>query len=382
MAPSFVQISERQDYRGRDLRERLDRMRSPLRKYSPGRDARARYPSHGDSPHSRGKSIERNHRKRQQLDGNSDYSGSLRMSDGTEDQIADRRHASSDMRIDEKLRQMHYEIKMLDNDKRQMEMYLGDKVQEADNLRLKIHELEMHISEEKEQGKRSHAQLQKLGEQLYLDAADEDDSKTNIAINDETGGTYSISPLHELQTNSPRKKRTRLEVHDSSNQANPVNAERTEIGNNRLEKLSRQTGHHDQWTNSKKSEADGEANNGNEQLSHGDKSRRGKNLPPDIALADKYKVSEPAITVPPTGIAAHAMDEEVEVVEMEEKSRVTGAISSGAETEVTLKTPRLPFLPPPPPLPVPHNVYQQYKGDDENVDINGHDEETWEVEFV
>lgn len=46
---------------------------------------------------------ERNHRKRKQLDGNSDYSG--RMSDGPEDQIKDRRRSSSDtkMRIDQQV---------------------------------------------------------------------------------------------------------------------------------------------------------------------------------------------------------------------------------------------------------------------------------------
>ncbi|KAL0306915.1 UNVERIFIED_CONTAM: hypothetical protein Sradi_6108800 [Sesamum radiatum] len=122
----LVQIAGRQEYRGgRDLRERLDRMRSPLHN-SPGRgDTKARYSSHGDSPRSLGKRIDKNNRKRKQLDGHSDYSG--RMSDGTEDQMRDRRQTSSDtkMRIDEQLRELHSEIKMLESDKRQLE-YKGD----------------------------------------------------------------------------------------------------------------------------------------------------------------------------------------------------------------------------------------------------------------
>ncbi|KAI3457308.1 hypothetical protein Pfo_013971 [Paulownia fortunei] len=359
----------RQEYRGgRDLRERLDRMRSPLHN-SPGRgDAKARHSSHGDSPRSLGKRI-----KRKQLDGHSDYSG--RMSDGTEDQIQDRRQTSSDtkIRIDEQLREMHSEIKMLESDKRQLEMYLEDKVKEADTLTLKIHELEMQLSKEKEEGKRftskikkftkahnrhlrlqdelkrSHAQLQKLGEQLDLDAAlpgIEDDSKINTMSDDVTGG-YS-SPLNEGQMNSsPHRKRSRvlLEVHDASNQVNPVGG-RTEIGKIRVEKLSRQSGNHDQLSNSKKPEVEDDAYNGRGPLAYEDKSRRGINLPVDIASADKYKVSETGLTLPSTGIAAHAMEEDVEVVEMNDRFHVVGAASTGAEMEVALKTPRSPFLPP------------------------------------
>lgn len=43
----LFQIAGRQDYRGRDLRERLDRRHSPLRGYSLERDSRARHVSHG-----------------------------------------------------------------------------------------------------------------------------------------------------------------------------------------------------------------------------------------------------------------------------------------------------------------------------------------------
>lgn len=72
----------------------------------------------------------------------------------------------------------------------------------------------------------------------------------------------------------------------------------------------------------------------------------------------QYKASETGLTLPSTGIAAHAIDEDVEVVEMDDKFQGAAAASTGAdETEVTLKIPRLPFLPPPPPI--PQNAYIQ-----------------------
>ncbi|KAK4437343.1 Zinc finger CCCH domain-containing protein 40 [Sesamum alatum] len=286
-----VPFNGRQEYRGgRDLRERLDRMRSPLHN-SPGRgDTKARYSSHGDSPRSLGKRIDRNNRKRKQLDGHSDYSG--RMSDGTEDQIKDRRQTSSDtkMRIDEQLRELNSEIKMLESDKRQLEVYLEDKVKEADTLTLKIHELEMQVSKEKEEGKRfttkikkfikahnrhlrlqdelkrSHAQLLKLGEQLDLDAAgpgNADDSKINTTSDDIIGG-YALSPLNEDHMNSsPRRKRPRatLEARDISNRVYP-SGDRAEIGKMRVEKLSRRSENRDQVSNSRKPEADRDAYSG------------------------------------------------------------------------------------------------------------------------
>ncbi|KAK6157267.1 hypothetical protein DH2020_011515 [Rehmannia glutinosa] len=401
----------RQEYReGRDLRERLDRMRSPLNN-SPGRgDPKARHSSRGDSPRSLGKRIDRNHRKRKHLDGHSDYSG--RMSEGTEDQTNDKRQTSSDtkLRVNEQLREIQSEIKILESDKLQLEMYLEDKVKEADTLTLKIHELEMQLSKEVEERKRfttkikkfikahnrhlqlqdelkrSHAQLQKLGEQLDLDAAApgiEDDSRINTMSDDVTGGS---SPMNGVQMNySPQRKRSRvfLEIHDASNPGmlvNPVGG-MTEIGKIRVGKLSRQSGNHDQLINSKKPEADVDAYNGRGPLAYEDKSRIGINQSADIASTDKYKVSERGLTLPSTCIAAHAIDEDVEVVEVDDKLQGAGAASTGAVTDVTLKSLRLPFLPPPPP-PIPPNVYLQYKGDDENVDVDGVDEETVEVDIV
>ncbi|KAL2245749.1 UNVERIFIED_CONTAM: hypothetical protein Sindi_2843100, partial [Sesamum indicum] len=67
---------------------------------------------------------------------------------------------------------------------------------------------------------------------------------------------------------------------------NPA-GERAEIGKMRVEKLSRRSENRDQVSNSRKPEADRDAYNGRGPLAYEDKSRRGTNLPADIASADK-----------------------------------------------------------------------------------------------
>lgn len=62
---------------------------------------------------------------------------------------------------------------------------------------------------------------------------------------------------------------------------------RPEIAKSRVEKLPRQSGNRHQLSNSRKAEADGDANNWNGPLPYEDMSRRGINLPVDMASADK-----------------------------------------------------------------------------------------------
>ncbi|CAI9772725.1 unnamed protein product [Fraxinus pennsylvanica] len=387
----------RQDDPGRDLRERLDRRHSPPRRYSPERDTRARHVSHGDSPRSLGK--RRKQMERQQVDGHSDHSGGFKMSDGTEDQIRDKRQTSSDSKnhLDDQLRQMQSDIKKLDNEKQQLEIFLEQKVQEADSLNLEIQELEMQLSKEKEECKRitskikkfikahsrhlrlqeelkrSQAHLKKLGEQLGSDAAgpsaNEDDLNINTISDDETADEPQADA-------SSCKKRTRvhLEPRDNSNRENSTKGDK-------LEKLSRFHVRRLQSSNSKEPKAYGDANNGHKPLAYGEKPRKGVNAPSDTSLPDKSKVSESGLPLPPTGMAAHVVGEDVEVVEMEEKAHMVIAAAAGAEPEVKFKIPSLPFLLPPLPL-IPQNVYIQYMGDDENADIDGLDEEMVEVDIV
>ncbi|CAA0816079.1 Zinc finger CCCH domain-containing protein 40 [Striga hermonthica] len=377
----------RQETRGGgDLRERLDRIRSPSHKSSARGDPEARNSFHGDSPRSLEKRSERNHRKIKQLDGHTGYSE--RMSDGDEGRKRDSRRTSSDakVRIDEQLRETHTEIENLERDKRHLEMCLDDKIKEEDTLTSKMHELEMQLSKENEEAKRlnekikkfikahnrhlrlqdelkrSHAELQKLGEQLDSDAEGlgiEDDSQINT-VNDRINGVSS--PFNEV----PHRKRPRLliEEHDASTQVN----ERT-----RVEKLSRRSGHHNLMSNSKKAEAEVDAYNEPKLSAYEDRSRRGIKQPADtVASAEKHKSTDTGLTLPSTGIAAHAMDEDAEALDADD-NRGAGAASTQAELKPRSKFSSVPFPPPPLP-PIPPNVYSQYNGDDENVDIDGLDE--------
>lgn len=72
----------------------------------------------------------------------------------------------------------------------------------------------------------------------------------------------------------------------------------------------------------------------------------------------QHKVTETGIILPSTGIAANAIDEDVEVAETPDRFQVAVGPSNGAKgPEDTFKTSRLPFLPPPPPI--SQNAYLQ-----------------------
>uniref|UniRef100_A0A5B7A322 Putative zinc finger CCCH domain-containing protein 13 isoform X1 n=1 Tax=Davidia involucrata TaxID=16924 RepID=A0A5B7A322_DAVIN len=393
----------RRDYRGSDLRDKLDRRHSPPRRYSPGRDARGRHTSHGYSPsRSIRKRRDRKRIKKQQLDGQSDYSNSLKVSDGTGDQVEGKKLTSSDSKdvLDEQLRQAQSNIGMLDDHKCQLEIYLEERAQEADSLNSRIQELEMQLFKEKEECKRitskmkkfvkahnrysriqdelkrSQARLQKLGDQLGSDAtrpgANEEDSSINILSDGETAGNHVMRLQNEVQKNDSTSKK-RLQI-------NLEGPEESKLGTIRLEKFSRWNTR--AWSNSnKEAEIEDNGNSGRRPLANEDKPKRGKNFSANITLADKLKGSETGFLLPSTGMAAHAEDEVVEMIEMQGKFEVAETASTGVEKGAAYEILGLPFpLPPPPPL--PQNAYSEYKGDDENVNVEGLEEEEVDVDIV
>ncbi|GMP66925.1 hypothetical protein CsSME_00027083 [Camellia sinensis var. sinensis] len=100
---------------------------------------------------------------------------------------------------------------------------------------------------------------------------------------------------------------------------------------------------------------------------------------------DNFKGSEPGLILPPTSMAAHAVDEVLETIEVEDLEVVETA-SAGVHKGGTSGIPGLPFPlpppPPPPPRPVPQNGYPQYQGEDENVDVEALEEEMVDVDIV
>ncbi|XP_055800636.1 zinc finger CCCH domain-containing protein 13 isoform X2 [Solanum dulcamara] len=453
---------ERRDFRGRDLREKLDREHSPVGRYSSGRghspvgryssgrghspvgryssdrghspvgrysadrDARERHASR----HSPTESVERSDRKRRMKhhsDGQSDISGSLNMSDGTGNHVKEKKHLSSNSKDVLQLRQLQSEINMLDDEKRELEIYLEETTCQAESLASKNQELEMELFKEREERKRitskakqfieaynnhsrleaelkrSEAQLQNLANKLNSDfirtGASEEDSAINISDGGMAGNHFSS--LDEQQKNtSPTKKRPRIhhEADETSNQAS------TRAKGNASQRISYPT----QPSNEKKDEAEFNWENGYKTVGGEEKSKKGINFSNDMTFTNKLqqmdngrancpqsfepsatglpgilgyqiigpKTSDIAVVLPSTSMAAHAKDEDVEVGEMEEKLEVAGNATRRAGKGVPSGIAEFPFLPPPPPL--PRGACLQYKLDD----ADGRDEETLEVDIV
>ncbi|XP_062152275.1 zinc finger CCCH domain-containing protein 13 isoform X2 [Alnus glutinosa] len=395
----------RRDYQGSDLRAKLERRRSPPRRYSPVRDARGR---HTLRDYSSSRSLERK-RKKQHFDGEGDFSGSLGTSEGTEDGVKEGKIASTDSRdvLEEQLKKVQSDTKILDRHRFQLRVDLEERAQEADILTSRIQELEAQLHEEKEECKRitskikkfakahnrysqlqdelkrSQARIQKLGDQLGSDTtkngANEEDS-INILSDGEPVGFTIINPHNELQNDaSPNKKRlgVNMDPFEGKNRADSTKG-RLLDKRIRFKKLSR-------WNVQPTQSNEGnEIESMNKVMNDGiDSSRplaRGKTLSRSIHTADKMKSLESApVVVPSTSMAAHAVDEEVEI-ELEDKT-VFETAATGIEKEPSYEIMGVPFPLPPPP-PIRQNNYSMYEGDNENVDVEGLEEEMVHVDVV
>ncbi|KAK4374078.1 hypothetical protein RND71_004755 [Anisodus tanguticus] len=399
---------ERRDFRGRDLREKLDRRRSPVGRYSSDRDARERHAyssdrdarerhaSRGRTPaNSVGRRNDRKRRMKHHSDGQSDISGSLNMSDGTGDHVKEKKHLSSNAKDVLQLRQLQSEINMLDDQKRELEIYLEETTCEAESLATKIQDLEMEVFKEEEECKRitskvkkfieaynnhsrlegelkrSEAQLEKLTNKLSSDFVRSGASREDSAINISDGGMAGnhFSSLEEQQKNtSPTKKRPRIhrEADETSNQAS------TKGKGNAPHRIAYPT----QLNNEKKDKSEFNRENGYKTVVGEEKSKKGINFSSDMTFTNKPKASDIAVVLPSTSMAAHAADEDVEVVGTEEKLEGTGNATRRAGKGTPSGIPEYPFLPPPPPL--PPGPYLQSKHD--NADEL--DEEMLEVDIV
>ncbi|XP_077243499.1 zinc finger C-x8-C-x5-C-x3-H type family protein isoform X2 [Tasmannia lanceolata] len=332
-------FSGRRDYRGSDLREKLDRRHSPRRRYSPARDTRGRHTLHGQKPvpYDRGYSPSRSpekrsvrrHRKKQHLDGQSDASGSLKASDGGEDRIKEGRLDDKDD-LEEQLKQVQLDVDTLDGYKCEMEIVLAEKVKEADSLAVRIEELELQLKKEQEDSKRitlkikkfvktynrhsrtqeelkrAQARLQRLGDQLGSDTsrpiANEEDSSVNIVSDGEPDGNNQMSPRNELQNYaSPSKKRLRSNS-GPFEEAKPVASKKKEgisVGTTRLENPSRRDGRIQTENISKEAMVPNKILIGNivrGSLANDGKKKRGKNASPSIA-SYKYEGDDEVVDV-------------------------------------------------------------------------------------
>ncbi|KAG5545512.1 hypothetical protein RHGRI_017866 [Rhododendron griersonianum] len=344
-----------------------------------------------------GKRSEKKRRNRQQLDGQSDFSGSGKISDGTEDHVRDRKLTPSDSKgvlreqdmifflllIYAQLRQVQSDINMLSSHKSELQTYLEERVQEVDCLTSRIQELEMQLGQEKGECKRSHDRLQKLGEELASDATrlvNEEDSGINILSEGDITGNLRLSPLNELQKiASPNKKRLRVNVETAEElkSANLTKGEGTLTGVARSVKHSRWNEQHAQFNNTRDGEVDYNGIGDHRTVANEAIPKRGKIVFANVPSAEKFKGSELGL-VPPTGMAAHAVDEGLETMEVEGDLDVFETASAAVEKGATYGMQGLPFPLPPPPPPLSHHAYSKYKDED----VNALEEDMVEVDVV
>ncbi|CAJ2654910.1 unnamed protein product [Trifolium pratense] len=355
----------RRDYLGNDLRDKLERRNlSPPRysppRYSPARDARARQTTREYSPpRSPEKRSDRRYKRKQGISGQSDISGSLKVSDRIIDQDKEGKLHSSDSRniLEDQLKKVHSDIDTLENRKSQLSVRLDESVQEVDSLNSRIQELEAQLNKEngeykritsrirkfvrmhnhnlelQDELKRSQVRLQRFGDQLFSDisiiGANEEDFSVDIVSNDKS----KVGHLVETERSG---KRSRL-----SAQTNDKGCE----------------------------EAPG---NGIEVIRHVDLEGKHKKGIWNSSNNTHSEKKESRIEVPSTSMAAHVFDEEVDI-EHDNGTDIDETAKTENENAVALQVKGIPLMLTPDLI--PRSNYSQYEGKHENVDVDGLDEE-------
>ncbi|CAO2037252.1 unnamed protein product [Urochloa humidicola] len=370
---SFPPRAGRRDYRGGDFRDRFDRRRSP-RRHSPDRDSRGR-PLHDRRPFSQeressysrspSRKSERRHEKKPD-DGETNSSRSLSISDNNDDRKKETLLGGDDKEGQEiQLKQIRQDMELLREDKSHLENILDEKNAEVRKISSRVNDLDLQLKKEKEEChrmtskikkflkaharflkaqeelKRSQARFERLGDLLASDilkrGANEEVSSINI--DEDPNGPYERSP------NAATAKKRSI-PYSTSEEAKAVKKRRDRDAE--FDKLSKGTEPTKALYLKKKLWEDEKDKIGNVFSS---------------ANTDKVKDSPVKHVLPSTGMAAHAVDDLFEAVELEDRhDPVNASIENDAGDET-----RSPAMPPQPP-PVA-NAYEQYEGDDEEVDV-------------
>ncbi|KAL5130631.1 Zinc finger CCCH domain-containing protein 13 [Glycine soja] len=350
--------SGRRDYLGNDLRDKLDRRYVSPRRYSPAPDTRGRQIIREYSP-TMSLEKKRRHRRKQDTNGQSDISGNLKVSDRVQGQVKEGKLLSSGSRnnLEEQLKKVDSDISTLQNRKFQLEVYLDESVQEVDSLNSRIRELEAQLCKEDEECKRSQVRLQRFGDQLVSDisriGANEEDLSIDIISNGENTGLHPIAK-HNVEHNdaSSHKKRLHIE-HDALEE---LKQDRSKDGH--LVETAR-TRKRSRWNLSDqlKEESLGTPDNGTE-------------VTRSLDLEGKHKkgLKQPRIEAPSTSMAAHVVDEDVDI-ERYDGNDINETANTENDNGAAYKVKGAPLMLPPALL--PRSNYLQYEGNDENVDVDG-----------
>lgn len=398
-------VPGRREYRSSDLRDKLERRHSPYRRYSPGpvREVRGRGAFHGHkqlprrgfslsrSPPTRN---ERRQERRRQPDGQSDTSGSPRGSEGDVDHIKEKKISSEKRQIlEDKLKGLEMDIDTLHDSRYQLEIDLKKKAQEAEEISSKIENLELQLNKEQEKCRRmgskckkfikvlgrylraeedvnrTQTRLRKLADHyLVLDASkpvtNEEDSSADIVSDGEPNQISSRSELHNNP--SPSKKRLRNSMGSEENVpaagGKPRKKERIvelQITQQRLNTQAENSNREVHVPNIASSK--NEANN----FVTDDRLKSRKTSFSGTAFS-KAKGSDTRNVLSVTGIAAYAEDELMEAIDFDKSEPANGVnASQNGSSEAKEGLSYLLTLPPK----VTSNAYNQYEGDDEDVDV-------------
>ncbi|TYJ43846.1 hypothetical protein E1A91_A03G181400v1 [Gossypium mustelinum] len=377
----------KRNFRDGDLRDKLDRRLSPKRRYSPARYVRDQQISQRYSP-LRSIDKKRNRKKKECLDGQSDFPETLKIPNVMEDLVIEGRSTSSTSKsiLEDQLKEVRVDIDMLINRKHELETFVEEKVQEAETLTSQIEELDSQLEREKEQCKkitsrikkfvkahnrcsqiedelrRSQARLQKSGEQLVLHisgtSGDEENSNVNIVSDGETNHLHTSYPHKVSRGNSsPSKKR----LWTNKDTTEGLICDETV----RLGKRSRWSECPSQSNIDKENGSLKNGNSGTVPLASNEKPRKGKKVSVSTSTTDKLNGARSSLSLPFTSMAAHAVDDD-DILEVEEEKVEASALAF--------------FLPPPPPI--RQNGYSQYEGTDRNVDVDSVDEEMVHVDVI
>ncbi|KAL3017575.1 hypothetical protein AAZX31_06G286500 [Glycine max] len=375
--------SGRRDYLDNDLRDKLDRRHVSPRRYSPTPDTRGRQIIQYSPTRSLEKKSDRRYRRKQDITGQSDVSGNLKVSDRVQDRVKEGKLLSSGSRnnLEEKLKKVDSDISTLQNRKFQLEVFLDENVQEVDSLNSRIRELEgqlskedeeckritsrvrkfvrvhNHMSELQDELKRSQVRLQRFGDQLFSDisriGANEEDLSIDILSNGENTGLHPIAK-HNVEQNDASFHRRRL--HIECDALEELKQDRSKDGH--LVETAR-TRKRSRWNLSDQLNEDslGTPDNGTE-------------VTRSLDLEGKHKkgLKQPRIEAPSTSMAAHVVDEDVDI-ERYDGNDIYETANTENYNGAAYKVKGAPLMLPP--ALIPRSNYSQYEGNDENVDVDG-----------
>ncbi|XP_010533270.2 PREDICTED: zinc finger CCCH domain-containing protein 40 [Tarenaya hassleriana] len=358
--PGDSSFSARRNNLDNDLRDKLDRRFSLERRHSSGRNGRGlpRFSGHDDNRPFE-KRRDKDYRENQKLDDQGDYAGGLRAGNRIDDQAEDERNKFPGYNnvLEEQLKEVELDIKMLSSDKLRIGASIEEKAQEADILTSRIRELETQLEREKEECrritssvkkfvkeynrflraqedvKRSQARLQKLGNQLstYLtgNGGNDRDAEIDIVNNEENNGSHHPRTAHDAQdelqnASSFTRKRHQVDqatpkepLEDASAMLTGGGEEKVE--NSRLSRRSRWTMDDSKLSSEKETTGWVSEDAINEPSLKEDKRKRRR----------FSSGAGSGLVMPPTSMAAHAVDEVTEVEE--ENPEATKTVAANAE---------------------------------------------------